>query len=139
VVLGAGVYGLVVVVVRPELVQQSVFLFIASDYKPKPGGVVAYVDSLSRASSISEPRSGCRRSCRRTTGPAGLPLRKEVRCIPDEEVGLLFWASDVSVLPYRRIYQSGVLALPDAQAVPVIVADVDTGLVFAAGSVLDLA
>jgi D-inositol-3-phosphate glycosyltransferase len=76
-------------------------------------------------------------------------VRKEIRYIPDEDVGLLFRASDVSVLPYRRVYQSGVLALSYAQGVPVIVADVgslkddviegETGLVFRPADVLDLA
>jgi glycosyltransferase involved in cell wall biosynthesis len=76
-------------------------------------------------------------------------VRKEIRHIPDEDVGLLFRASDVSVLPYRRVYQSGVLALSYAQGLPVIVADVgslkhdviegETGLVFTAGDVRDLA
>jgi glycosyltransferase involved in cell wall biosynthesis len=75
-------------------------------------------------------------------------IRKEIRYLPDGDVGLLFRASDVTVLPYRRVYQSGVLALSYAQGVPVIAADVgslkedvvegETGLVFKAGDVLDL-
>jgi D-inositol-3-phosphate glycosyltransferase len=76
-------------------------------------------------------------------------VRKEIRYIPDEEVGLFFNASDVSVLPYRQIYQSGVLALSYAQGLPVIVADVgslrdevlenETGLIYRSGDVHDLA
>jgi D-inositol-3-phosphate glycosyltransferase len=76
-------------------------------------------------------------------------VRKEIRYIPDADVGLLFRASDVSVLPYRRVYQSGVLALSYAQGVPVIAADVgsiredilegETGLLFRPGDVVDLA
>ena len=76
-------------------------------------------------------------------------VRKDVRFIPDPEVGTLFRAADVSVLPYRRIYQSGVLALSYAQGVPVIVSDVgslkddvsegETGFVFRPGDVVDLA
>ena len=76
-------------------------------------------------------------------------VRKEIRYIPDRDVGLFFRASDVSVLPYRRVYQSGVLALSYAQGVPVIAADVgslredivegETGLVFRSGDVQDLA
>src|SRR3989442_15661813 len=31
-------------------------------------------------------------------------VRKEIRYIPDGDVGLFFRASDVSVLPYRRVY-----------------------------------
>ena len=75
-------------------------------------------------------------------------VRKEIRYIPDGDVGLFFRASDVSVLPYRRVYQSGVLALSYAQGVPVIAADVgslkadvlegETGLIFRSGDVPDL-
>ncbi len=75
-------------------------------------------------------------------------VRKEIRYIPDTDVGLFFRASDVSVLPYRRVYQSGVLPLSYAQGLPVIAADVgsmkedivegETGLVFKSGDVLDL-
>ena len=76
-------------------------------------------------------------------------VRKEIRHIPDGEVGLLFRAADVLVLPYRRVYQSGVLALSYAQGLPVIASDVGssktdviegkTGLVFRSGDVPDLA
>jgi glycosyltransferase involved in cell wall biosynthesis len=76
-------------------------------------------------------------------------VRKEIRYIPDADVGLFFKAADVSVLPYRRVYQSGVLALSYAQGVPVIAADVgsiredvledETGLLFRPGDVGDLA
>jgi glycosyltransferase involved in cell wall biosynthesis len=76
-------------------------------------------------------------------------VRKEIRYVPDGEVGLLFRAADVSVLPYRRVYQSGVVALSYGQGVPVIAADVgslkadviesETGLVFRSGDVSDLA
>ncbi len=76
-------------------------------------------------------------------------VRKEIRYIPDGDVGPLFRASDVSVLPYRRVYLSGVLALSYAQGVPVIAANVgsmredilegETGLLFRPGDVGDLA
>jgi D-inositol-3-phosphate glycosyltransferase len=71
-------------------------------------------------------------------------VRKEIRYIPDNEVGDFFKAADVSILPYRRIYQSGVLALSYAQGVPVIVADAgslpedvveESGYVFRSGEV----
>jgi len=75
-------------------------------------------------------------------------VRKEVRFIPDEDVGVLFKASDVSVLPYKRIDQSGVLLLSYRQGLPVIAADVgslredivegQTGLLFRAGDPVDL-
>jgi glycosyltransferase involved in cell wall biosynthesis len=76
-------------------------------------------------------------------------VRQEVRYIPDEDVGVFFKASDVSVLPYKRIYQSGVLLLSYRQGLPVIAADVgslredilegQTGLIFRAGDSTDLA
>jgi D-inositol-3-phosphate glycosyltransferase len=76
-------------------------------------------------------------------------VQKEVRFIPDENVGVFFKASDVSVLPYKRIYQSGVLLLSYRQGLPVIAADVgslredivegQTGWIFRAGDPMDLA
>jgi glycosyltransferase involved in cell wall biosynthesis len=73
----------------------------------------------------------------------------ENRFIPDGEVGLFFRASDVTVLPYRRIYQSGVVALSYAHGIPVVASDVGafkadviegkTGLVFGVSDVAHLA
>jgi len=44
--------------------------------------------------------------------------------IPDEEAELYFKTADVLVLPYRRIYQSGVLFLGYSFGLPVLAADV---------------
>jgi D-inositol-3-phosphate glycosyltransferase len=76
-------------------------------------------------------------------------VRKEVRWVPDNEAGLYFKAADVTVLPYRRVYQSGVLGLSYAQGLPVIAADVgamkddiiegETGFVFRSGDADELA
>lgn len=76
-------------------------------------------------------------------------IRREIRYLHDDEVGLFFRAADVAVLPYRRVYQSGVLALSYAQGLPVIVADVgsmredviegETGFSFEAGDERSLA
>ena len=46
--------------------------------------------------------------------------------IPDEETELYFKAADVLVLPYRHIYQSGVLFLGYSFGLPVLAADVGT-------------
>jgi len=51
-------------------------------------------------------------------------VRHDVRYVHDEEVGLFFRAADVSILPYRRVYQSGVLGLSYAQGVPVVASDI---------------
>lgn len=72
-----------------------------------------------------------------------------IRYIKNEEVPLLYGASDAVVLPYERIYQSGVLlmAMSFAKAVLVssipgmleIVRDEETGFVFKNGDPVDLA
>jgi D-inositol-3-phosphate glycosyltransferase len=76
-------------------------------------------------------------------------VREDVNCgrillradyIPDNEVEIYFKAADVLVLPYRHIYQSGVLFLAYSFGLPALVADVgalkdeiiegETGFVF---------
>lgn len=74
-------------------------------------------------------------------------LRSEF--IPDEEVELYFKAADVLVLPYRHIYQSGVLFLAHSFGLPVLAADVgslrddivegETGFLFRPEDPADLA
>lgn len=69
--------------------------------------------------------------------------------IPDEEMELYFKAADVAVLPYTRIFQSGVLFLAYSFGLPVIVSDVgslredvvegETGFVCKPEDSLDLA
>lgn len=69
--------------------------------------------------------------------------------VPDEETELYFKAADVFVLPYRHIYQSGVLFLGYSFGLPVIAADVGalkdevvegkTGFVFKPEDPVDLA
>jgi glycosyltransferase involved in cell wall biosynthesis len=74
-------------------------------------------------------------------------LRKEY--IPDEETEVFFKAADVLALPYRYIYQSGVLFLGYSFGLPVLAADVgslkeevvegETGFVFKPEDAVDLA
>jgi D-inositol-3-phosphate glycosyltransferase len=69
--------------------------------------------------------------------------------IPDDETELYFKAADVLVLPYRHIYQSGVLCLGYSFGLPVLAADVgslkdeivegQTGFVFKPEDPIDLA
>jgi D-inositol-3-phosphate glycosyltransferase len=69
--------------------------------------------------------------------------------IPDDETEVYFKAADVLVLPYRHIYQSGVLFLGYSFGLPVLAADVGslkdeivegkTGFVFKPGDAADLA
>ncbi len=53
-----------------------------------------------------------------------IEVLKKVEYIPDEEVEIYFKASDVLILPYRHIFQSGVLFLAYSFGLPVIAADV---------------
>lgn len=63
-----------------------------------------------------------------------------IRFIPDEEVATYYAAADIVVLPYRCIYQSGVLLMAMSYRKPVLVSDlpgmldivqdVETGFVF---------
>jgi D-inositol-3-phosphate glycosyltransferase len=69
--------------------------------------------------------------------------------IPDDETELYFKAADVLVLPYRHVYQSGVLFLGYSFGLPVLAADVgslrdeivegETGFVFKPEDPADLA
>ena len=66
-----------------------------------------------------------------------------LRFIPDSEVANYYAAADVVVLPYRRIYQSGVLLMAMSYGKPVLVSDIEgmtevvadgvNGYTFAAG------
>jgi D-inositol-3-phosphate glycosyltransferase len=49
---------------------------------------------------------------------------QRIEFIPDEETELYFKAADVTVLPYTRIFQSGVLFLAYSFGLPVIASDV---------------
>ncbi len=72
-----------------------------------------------------------------------------VRFIPDSEVADYYAAADVVVLPYRRIYQSGVLLMAMSYGKPVVVSDIEgmtevvadgkNGYVFPAGDAEALA
>jgi D-inositol-3-phosphate glycosyltransferase len=73
----------------------------------------------------------------------------DIRYIPDEEIKYFYSASDLVVLPYRRIYQSGVLLLAMSYQRPVLVSNLPSmteiisdgvnGHVFDSGSAESLA
>ena len=79
----------------------------------------------------------------------GGPALVNANFIPDEETEVYFKAADVLVLPYREIYQSGVLFLGHSFGLPVLAADVGslrdeivegkTGFVFKPEDSVDLA
>ena len=51
---------------------------------------------------------------------------QRIEYIPDEEAELFFKAADVAILPYTRVFQSGVLFLGYSFGLPAIVSDVGT-------------
>lgn len=74
---------------------------------------------------------------------------KMIRYISDEERDMLFMAADVNVLPYREIFQSGVLLMAMSFGLPVIASDLPAnkevifhqknGLLFKSENDVDLA
>ncbi len=49
--------------------------------------------------------------------------RLEIRYIPDDEISAFYSCADLIVLPYRKIYQSGVLLMAMSYGVPVLASD----------------
>lgn len=50
-------------------------------------------------------------------------IHLEIRYIPDEEISAFYSCADLIVLPYRKIYQSGVLLMAMSYGVPVLASD----------------
>ena len=71
-----------------------------------------------------------------------------IRYISDEDVATFYRAADIVILPYRRIYQSGVLLMAMSYGLPVLVSDLEgmteiiqdnvNGFVFKTGDVKSL-
>lgn len=71
-----------------------------------------------------------------------------IRYIPDDELSTFYSAADIIVLPYHRIYQSGVLLMAMSYGVPVLASDLlgmreiitdgENGFLFPAGDADDL-
>ena len=76
-------------------------------------------------------------------------LRTDIRLIPEEEAALYYSACDLCVLPYRDVYQSGVLQLVYAYRKPPVVSSIpafrelvtegETGYLFESGNADSLA
>jgi D-inositol-3-phosphate glycosyltransferase len=96
-------------------------------------------------------RTDYRKGIRQTIERIGIRDRvtEKIEYVPDEETELYFKAADVLVLPYTRVFQSGVLFLGYSFGLPAVAADVgnlkeeiiesETGLVFKARDSSDLA
>lgn len=79
----------------------------------------------------------------------GLHCVSHIRYINNDEVPIYYAASDMVILPYQRIYQSGVVLMSMSYAKPVLVSDIPgmlevvtndkTGFVFHKGDADDLA
>lgn len=78
----------------------------------------------------------------------GQSILLHIRYVPDEEVEVFLKAVDVMILPYKHIFQSGVIFLSYNFGLPVIAADVgsirdsiikgETGFVFRVEDIIDL-
>lgn len=51
-------------------------------------------------------------------------VRLDIKYIPDEQISWYYSAADINVLPYREVYQSGVVHLAYAYKIPVIATNV---------------
>src|SRR5438477_6449789 len=79
----------------------------------------------------------------------GYRLIEQIEYIPDEETELYFKAADILILPYARVFQSGVLFLGYSFGLPAIAADIgslkeeiiqgQTGFIFRRQDASDLA
>ena len=120
--------------------------------------VAAFKRVLGRCDNYRLIIAGRPKDCERYWTAIRDDIRGEVQCgrillradfIPDDETEVYFKAADVAVLPYRHIYQSGVLFLAHSFGLPVIAADVGslkdeivegmTGFVFTPEDPVDLA
>jgi len=117
--------------------------------------VAAFQDNLARRDYrliiVGTPRAGSEQYWRSIQGTIRKDPRLFVRTefIPDDEIEVYFKAADILVLPYRHIYQSGVLFLGYSFGLPVLAADVgslkdeiiegETGYVFKPDDSADLA
>jgi D-inositol-3-phosphate glycosyltransferase len=100
-----------------------------------------------RPKNCEEYWKGIREAIRGEVDAGRIVLRAEF--IPDEETEFYFKAADVLVLPYRHIYQSGILFLGYSFGLPVLAADVgslkddivqgETGFIFRPEDPADLA
>src|SRR5262249_39697560 len=99
-------------------------------------GLEYLIDALGRLSRPSEyrliiagnPKAGFEEYWQTVSGAiasvAGARVLQRIEFVPDAETELYFKAADVLVLPYRHIFQSGVLFLAYNFGLPVLAADV---------------
>jgi glycosyltransferase involved in cell wall biosynthesis len=76
-------------------------------------------------------------------------VKLDIRYIPDAELTNFYRAANILVLPYRRIYQSGVVLMAMTFGTPVLVSNIpgmlevvthaENGLIFEEGNHVDLA
>jgi glycosyltransferase involved in cell wall biosynthesis len=117
--------------------------------------IAAFQETLARRDDyrliiVGSPRAGSEQYWRAIREEIQKDARILVRAefIPDDEIEIYFKATDILVLPYRHIYQSGVLFLGYSFGLPVLAADVgslkeeivegETGFVFKPDDPADL-
>jgi D-inositol-3-phosphate glycosyltransferase len=114
---------------------QKVLLFFGyiAPYKGVEYLIGAFRQVLARDERYRLIIAGRPKNCLKYWGPIRQGLRGDVEAgrvllrtdyIPDDETEVYFKAADAFVLPYRHIYQSGVLFLGHGFGLPVLAADV---------------
>ncbi len=114
---------------------QKVLLFFGhiAPYKGLEYLIAAFRQVLARDEGYRLIIAGRPKNCPKYWAPIQQGLREDIEAgrvllradfIPDAETEVYFKAADVFVLPYRHIYQSGVLFLGHSFGLPVLAADV---------------
>ena len=114
---------------------QKVLLFFGhiAPYKGLEYLITSFRQVLARDESYRLVIAGRPKNCPKYWAPIQQGLREDIEAgrvllradfIPDQETEVFFKAADVLVLPYRHIYQSGVLFLGHSFGLPVLAADV---------------
>jgi glycosyltransferase involved in cell wall biosynthesis len=140
-------------------VSERVILFFGNiaPYKGLEYLVTAFWKLVTKESGFRLVIAGRPKDCDAYWAPLHSSLQEGIRkgeivlkleYVPDEETEIYFKASDVLVLPYTHIYQSGVLFLGHSFGLPVLASDVgslkddivpgETGLIFRPGDADDL-
>jgi D-inositol-3-phosphate glycosyltransferase len=117
----------------PEGEKTILFFGNIAPYKGLEYLVDAYRQALARREDYRLIIAGRPKNCEEYWRPIRESLREHLETgrvllrpdfIPDEETEVYFKAADVLVLPYKHIYQSGVLFLGHSFGLPVLAADV---------------
>lgn len=120
----------------------------------KSKGLDVLIDALENVSEeihlliAGRPRDVSEEECRNMTRHLKGRVHLFLEYISNDQRNLIFSATDVLVIPYRKVYQSGVLIMGMSYGIPVIASDIEpnriivkesNGILFKSGDSADLA